>query len=229
MRVLLVQKPDLHLKRTLQAEGFFVEIAESAVEADIRVQEIDWNLVVLDLELPGRSGLRFVEEWRTSGIESPVLVLTARVAGRENVRALDAGADVLVTKPYDREELAAQIRAILRRARPADSRVIRVHDLKIDPAARSVSRGGKAIKLTRREFALLQYLAAYQGKVVSRSMMRAYLYGHGNSCPSNVIDVHIRALRRKIDGDFDLSLIETCYGEGYKLRAETSETVRDAS
>ncbi|MBI1830899.1 MAG: response regulator transcription factor [Planctomycetes bacterium] len=211
------------MKRALQEHGYFVEFAESAVEADLKVQGIDWNLVVLDLELPGRSGLRFVEEWRTIGIAAPVLALTSQQAGREKAKALDLGADVLVTKPYDREELTAQIRALLRRARPADSGVVRVHDLEIDASARSVTRAGRSIKLTRREFAILQYLAAYQGKVVSRSMIRTYLFGHGRRSRSNVVDVHIRGLRNKIDKDFDVPLIETCYGEGYKLRADAGD------
>ena len=221
MRVLLIQKPDLHLKRALLECDYIVDTAESTVEADQKIHAAEYNLVVLDLELPGRSGLKFVQEWRGSGINAPVLALVSRNAAEEKVKVLNVGADFLVTKPYERGELTAQIRALLRRVQPTENSVLAVFDLEIDVAARSVKRAGQTIKLTRREFALLHFLASNRGKVVSRSMILANLFGGDEPVTSNVVDVHIRSLRVKLDTDSSSPMILTCYGEGYMFRGET--------
>jgi DNA-binding response OmpR family regulator len=220
MRVLLIQKPDVRLKRALQEQGYLVDTAASGVEGNEAVLAGDCHLVVLDLELPGKNGLRLVEEWRRHGINAAVLVLTARDNAEEKVKALNAGADTLVAKPYDRDELVAQIRALLRRANPLDHPVLQVGDLEIDTSAREVRRAGQQIRLTRREYALLQYLASNRGKIVSRSMILANLFDSDGSITSNVVDVHIYGLRAKIDKGFDRPLIVTCYGEGYSLRSD---------
>jgi DNA-binding response OmpR family regulator len=217
-RVLLIQQADIRLIRALRQQGFAVQNCDSGVEAGTKVHKA--QCVVLDLELPGVPGLELVKEWRRDGIVAPVLVLASRHAADAKVKALDAGADALVTKPYDRAELIAQVKALLRRTGPADGPVLQVDDLEIDTETRIVRRAGQSIKLTRREYALLQYLAASRGKVVTRAMILANLYGSKHRRSSNIIDVHIYGLRTKIDKGFERPLIHTCYGEGYALRCD---------
>ena len=215
-----MQKPDFRLTQALKSQGYDVETVESGAEASQLALAGECNAVVLDLELPGKPGLRFVEQWRRNGITAPVLVLTSQHAGEHKVKALNVGADALVTKPYDRDELVAQIKALLRRTNPTDGPVLQVGDLEIDTAARAVKRAGRPIRLTRREYALLQYLASNRGKVVSRSMILANLFDREGAIRSNVVEVHIYGLRAKIDKGFKQSLIVTRYGEGYTLRGD---------
>jgi DNA-binding response OmpR family regulator len=221
LRVLLVQKPDFHLKRALRQLGYAVDTADSAVDASEVVLAANCDVVVLDLELPGIQGLRFVKEWRSKGITAPVLALSSRQAADEKVKALNVGADALLAKPYDREEVVAQVKALLRRTSPPENAVVQVGDLEIDTAARVVKRAGRTIRLTRREYALLQYLAANRGKIVSQAMILANLFQRGEEpITSNVVAVHIYGLRAKIDKGFDQPLIVTRYGEGYSLRRD---------
>jgi DNA-binding response OmpR family regulator len=223
MRVLLVEdhKPLARtLRQGLEEEGFAVDVAHDGEEADFKAQTATYDVVILDLMLPKRDGLSLLQEWRRNGLTTHVLVLTARDATEDKVKGLDAGADDYLTKPFRVEELLARLRALVRRAHHIKDPVLRVHDLEIDTAAKAVRRGGKPIKLTPREYALLHFLALHRGKVVTRSMIWEHLYDEHDENTSNVVDVYIRYLRNKIDKDFHPPLILTRWGEGYLLRGE---------
>jgi DNA-binding response OmpR family regulator len=222
VRVLLVEdhKPlAKSLKRGLEEEGFAVDIAEDGEEADYKGRTGSYDIVVLDLMLPKKDGLTLLKEWRKAGMNTHVLVLTAKDATEDKVNGLDLGADDYLTKPFQLEELMARLRALLRRSHQIKDPMIRVFDLEIDTAARNVKRAGQTVHLTPREFALLQFLAYHRGKVVTRTMIWEHLYDEYDENTSNVVDVYIRYLRTKIDKGFDPPLILTRWGEGYMLRA----------
>jgi len=172
--------------------------------------------------LPKEDGSSLLQKWRRAGIGTHVLVLTARGSTEDKVKGLDLGADDYLTKPFQLEELLARLRALIRRSHQVKDPVVRVHDLEIDTASRTVKRGGKAIKLTPKEYQLLEFLAFHPGKVVSRSMIWEHLYDEHDENTSNVVDVYIRYLRNKIDHGFEPPLILTRWGEGYMLRGEES-------
>jgi DNA-binding response OmpR family regulator len=222
VRVLLVEdhKPlAKSLKRGLEEEGFAVDIAEDGEEADYKGRTGSYDIIVLDLMLPKKDGLTLLKEWRKAGLNTHVLVLTAKDATEDKISGLDLGADDYLTKPFQLEELMARLRALLRRSHQIKDPMIRVFDLEIDTAARNVKRAGQTIHLTPREFALLQFLAYHRGKVVTRTMIWEHLYDEYDENTSNVVDVYIRYLRTKIDKGFDPPLILTRWGEGYMLRA----------
>jgi len=221
VRLLLVEdhKPLIRsLKRGLEEEGFAVDTAEDGEEGDYKAHSANYDVIILDLMLPKIDGLTLLKNWRQEGLKMHVLVLTARDATDDKVKGLDLGADDYLTKPFQLEELLARLRALVRRKHEVKDPVLRVHDLEIDTAARTVRRSGRAIHLTPREFALLQFLAYNQGKVVTRSMIWDHLYDEQDENTSNVVDVYIRYLRTKIDKDFEPPLILTRWGEGYMLR-----------
>jgi DNA-binding response OmpR family regulator len=223
VRLLLVEdhKPlSRALKRGLEEEGFAVDLAEDGEEADYKARAASYDVIVLDLMLPKKDGLSLLKEWRRDGVKTHVLCLTAKDTTEDKVRGLDLGADDYLTKPFKIEELLARLRALIRRRHQIKDPIIRVHDLEIDTAARTVRRGAGAIHLTPREYALLQFLAFHRGKVVTRSMIWEHLYDEHDENTSNVVDVYIRYLRTKIDKGFELPLILTRWGEGYVLRGE---------
>ena len=206
MRVLLVEdhKPLARsLKRGLEEEGFAVDVAEDGEEADYKGRTGSYDIIVLDLMLPKKDGLSLLKDWRKAGLNTHVLVLTAKDATEDKISGLDLGADDYLTKPFQLEELMARLRALLRRSHQIKDPMIRVFDLEIDTAARSVKRAGQTIHLTPREFALLQFLAYHRGKVVTRTMIWEHLYDEYDENTSNVVDVYIRYLRTKIDKGFD--------------------------
>jgi DNA-binding response OmpR family regulator len=223
MRVLLIEdhKPLLRaLRQGLEEEGFAVDVAADGEEGDFKGRTSEYDVIILDLMLPKVDGLTLLQNWRRDGIKTHVLVLTARGSIDDKVKGLDLGADDYLTKPFELNELIARIRALIRRRHQVKDPVLRVLDLEIDTAARTVKRGGKGIHLTPREFALLEFLAFHRGKVVSRSMIWEHLYDEQDENTSNVVDVYIRYLRNKIDKGFEPSLILTRWGEGYLLRGE---------
>lgn len=223
MRVLLVEdhKPLLKaLKRGLEEEGFAVDAAEDGEEGDYKARTANYDVIILDLMLPKIDGLTLLKEWRSRGVNTHVLVLTAKDTTDDKVAGLDLGADDYLTKPFQLEELLARLRALIRRSHQIKDPMLRVHDLEIDTAARTVKRGGQAVHLTPREYALLQFLAYHRGKVVTRSMIWEHLYDEHDENTSNVVDVYIRYLRTKIDKGHDKPLILTRWGEGYMLRGE---------
>jgi DNA-binding response OmpR family regulator len=225
VRVLLIEdhKPLVRaLRRGLEEEGFAVDTALDGEEGAYKAQTADYDVIILDLMLPKEDGLSLLQRWRRAGMKSHVLVLTARSGIEDKVRGLNLGADDYLTKPFELEELLARLRALVRRGHQVKDPVVRVHDLEIDTASRSVKRGGQSVHLTPREYALLEFLAFHRGKVVTRSMIWEHLYDEHDESTSNVVDVYIRYLRNKIDKAFDLPLILTRWGEGYMLRGDES-------
>src|SRR5262249_54796559 len=168
--------------------------------------------------LPKLDGLSVLQRWRRDGLKTHVLILTARGTMEDKVRGLDIGADDYLTKPFELEELLARLRALIRRGHEVKDPIIRVHDLEIDTATRTARRGGQPIHLTPREYALLQFLAFHQGKVVSRSMIWEHLYDEHDESTSKVVAFYTRFLRKKTDRGFAPPLILTRWGEGYLLR-----------
>jgi DNA-binding response OmpR family regulator len=226
VRVLLVEDNKQlarALRQGLEEDGFAVDSAEDGDEADQKARSTNYDAIILDLMLPKRDGLTLLRGWRGSGMKTHVLVLTARGTLDDKVKGLDTGADDYLTKPFELEELLARLRALVRRGHQVKDPVLRVHDLQIDTAARTVKRAGKSIHLTPKEYALLEFLAFHQGKVVTRSMIWEHLWDEHDESVSNVVDVYIRYLRNKIDKDFSPALILTRWGEGYMLRAEDDQ------
>jgi DNA-binding response OmpR family regulator len=223
VRILLVEdhKPMLRaIKQGLEEEGFAVDVAMDGEEGNYKAQTANYDIVILDLMLPKVDGLSLLQKWRREGMSAHVLVLTARGSIEDKVKGLDLGADDYLTKPFQWEELLARLRALIRRTHQVKDPMLRIYDLEIDTAARTVKRAGQQIHLTPREYALLQFLAYHRGKVVTRSMIWEHLYDEHDENTSNVVDVYIRYLRTKIDKGFEPALILTRWGEGYMLRGE---------
>lgn len=208
------------MERGLEEEGHGVRSCGNAQTAEEMLAAGGVDLVLLDWMLPGEPGIDALHRWRARGDVTPVIVLTARDAVEDRVAALDAGADDYVAKPFDFEELLARIRAVMRRASGRASPLLSCADLVLDPAKHRVTRAGTTVRLTAREFALLQYLLEHAGEVVSRTRIAAAVWEHDFDTFSNVVEVYIRYLRTKIDEPFGTPLIHTVRGAGYVLRAE---------
>jgi DNA-binding response OmpR family regulator len=198
-----------------------VEVAGDGVTAlDLIVDGLPYDLIVLDLMLPGLDGFAILKSARARRITTPVLVLTARENVADKVRGLDLGADDYLTKPFAFEEFLARVRALLRRGALGGGPVLRVADLSLDPATREVRRGGRRIALTAREHALLEYFMRSPGRVLTRPMLAEHVWGLDFDPESNIIDVYVGYLRRKIDGPGEARLLHTVRGAGYALRSE---------
>jgi len=208
------------IKQGLEEEGFAVDVASDGEEGNYKAKTANYDIIILDLMLPKIDGLTLLRQWRHDGMNAHVLVLTAKGSIEDKVHGLDLGADDYLTKPFQWEELLARLRALIRRGHHVKDPVLRIYDLEIDTASRTVKRGGQPIHLTPREYALLQFLAYHRGKVVSRSMIWEHLYDEHDENTSNVVDVYIRYLRTKIDKGFEPPLILTRWGEGYMLRGD---------
>jgi DNA-binding response OmpR family regulator len=206
------------MERGLSEEGFAVTACADAPAAEDAVVRGGIELVLLDWMLPGESGVELLRRWRARGDVTPVIMLTARDALEDRVAALDAGADDYLVKPFAFEELLARVRAVLRRARGSPSPLLACGDLALDPAAHRVTRAGKEIQLTPREFALLQFLLQHAGETVSRTRIAAAVWDHDFDTSSNVVEVYIRYLRAKVDEPFGSKLVHTVRGVGYVLR-----------
>ncbi len=221
MRLLLVedQLPLVRaLRQGLEEEGYAVDTATDGEEADVKARTTPYDVIILDIMLPKIDGLTLLKRWRAAEIGTHVLLLTARSSTGDKVVGLDSGADDYLPKPFELDELLARLRALVRRGHQKKDPILRVHDLVLDTAARSVTRGGKKISLTPREYALLEFLTFHAGSVVTRTMIWEHLYDEYDENTSNVVDVYIRYLRNKIDKGFELPLILTKWGEGYMLR-----------
>jgi DNA-binding response OmpR family regulator len=207
----------------LKEEGYTVDVALDGLEAERLIAANRYGCVVLDLILPGKDGLTLLREMRAAGNTTPVLCVTARDGLDDRVQGLDLGADDYLVKPFAWDELLARVRAVIRRERGHQKPKFAVGDLEIDLVSRFVSRGGKRIHLTAREFTLLQYLATRQGQVVTRTEISKHLYGQDDEASSNVVDVYIGYLRNKIDKPFGVKLIHTRRGAGYQMSAALDE------
>jgi DNA-binding response OmpR family regulator len=225
VRVLVVedeQKVAKALKEGLEGEGYEVCVEHAGEGAFFRLNTELFDIVLLDMMLPGRDGLQVLKTVRERGVETPVLVLTARDALEDRVAGLDAGADDYLVKPFAFAEVLARIRALLRRGRASEPTHLAMADLDMDLMARKVTRAGRVIDLTVREFELLEYLLRYDGQVVSRGTLARDVWKEtSRSTPlDNVIDVHIARLRRKVDAEHPVKLIHTVRGVGFMLREE---------
>ena len=223
MRVLVVedeQKVAKALKEGLEGESFDVIVAPTGEDAFFRVNTEKFDLILLDLMLPGRDGLQILTTIRKRGLETPVLLLTARDSLEDRVTGLNSGADDYLIKPFAFEELLARIRALLRRGRTVEMLRFGIADLDLDIVTRKVTRGGRPVDLTGREFELLEYLMRHEGQVVMRDMLARDVWKEtARGTPlNNVIDVHIARLRRKVDVEPFEKLIHTVRGVGFMLK-----------
>jgi two-component system response regulator MprA len=219
-RVLVVEDDEAIadvLRRSLRAEGHEVRSAADGVEALTEAQQFVPDLVILDLGLPRLDGVEVCRRLRAEG-DVPILILTARTGTDDRVEGLDSGADDYLVKPFERQELLARIRALLRRRPPRGSASLVVGDLTLNPDSREVRRGEREIELTNREFELLEYLAHNQKLVVSRERLLEEVWGYDPTDETNTIDVFISNLRRKLEGGGEERLLHTKRGAGYVLR-----------
>jgi two-component system, OmpR family, copper resistance phosphate regulon response regulator CusR len=220
MRILVVEdekKLAAFLKKGLAQEGFAVEVAHAGEEALQKIQDDPCDLVILDVNLPDRDGLSVLKRLRALGHATPVLMLTARDSLDDKVKGLESGANDYLTKPFAFRELIARIRVLLRPPQSATDK-LSAGDLSLDLLARRASRGDQTIDLTNKEFALLELLLRHVGRPVSRARLWAHAWDNAlDDLDSNVLDVHIGRLRRKIDDSQKVRLIQTVHGTGYKI------------
>jgi len=225
MRVLLVEDDERivdFVQRGLKAEGYVVEVARSGMEAIAMGTQGKFQVIILDLGLPDLNGRQICESLRNTGVSTPILMLTARDTVQDKVTGLRSGADDYMTKPFAFEELLARIEALMRRRNgeiKPETKELQVADLVLDGETHKVRRGEIFIDLTPKEFALLECFMRMPGKVLSRTRILEQVWGYSADPLTNVVDVYIRQLRRKIDDDYELKLLKTVRGFGYKLDA----------
>ena len=224
MRILLAEDDRAisgAVKKRLTAEGYAVDVCENGRDAYDYMQAAAYDVVLMDIMMPGEDGLSVVRRARAQGMDTPILFLTARDSVDDRVTGLDAGGDDYLVKPFALSELLARIRVLARRGgtRRAAS-AIDVGDLHVDTASRQVTRAGRRIALTAREYALLEILATHRDTVLSRDQIGEKLFSYDYMGASNMVDVYIRYLRRKIDDGYDVKLIKTVRGVGYVLRED---------
>jgi two-component system, OmpR family, copper resistance phosphate regulon response regulator CusR len=225
VRILLVEDEARvagFIARGLREESYAVDVAADGEQALYAASVNPYDLVILDVMLPVKDGYAVCRELRAAGYRGPVLMLTARDAVDDRVAGLDSGADDYLTKPFDFKELLARLRALLRRSTQLRPPVARVADLVLDTASHTVERGGKAVPLTAKEYALLEYLVLNEGRVVGREQIAQHVWDEMFDPFSNLIDVYVKRLRDKLDAGGGRRLIHTRRGEGYILTAEAS-------
>jgi len=219
MRALIVEddrKVAAFIQSGLEQEGWAVDVLHDGRDAGPQVQVVEYDAVVLDLMLPGRSGFQVLRDIKSRRALVPVLILTARDSVEERVTGLDSGADDYMVKPFALAELSARLRALLRRGAPREN-VLRVAGLEVDTVRRTVRRDGHAIELKPKEYALLEFLMRHSGRPLTRSMIVEHVWDIHFDSVSNVVEVHINSLRNKIDRGFSTPLIQTVRGVGYML------------
>lgn len=222
MRILAVEderRIAAFLKRGLEEESYAVDVAYDGVEALDWAAAVDYDLIVLDILLPRKDGIQVCRELRDRGNSVPILMLTARDTIGDRVRGLDSGADDYLVKPFAFQELLARVRALLRRSGTVRTSHLRVGDLALDTLTRRASRGGQVVELTNREYALLEFLMRHPGQALSRTQIVEHVWNYDFFTTSNVVDVYVGYLRRKIDREYEVKLIKTVRGVGYKIEA----------
>jgi two-component system copper resistance phosphate regulon response regulator CusR len=222
MRILLVED-DRRIARFvakgLREQSYAVDVTDNGDDASYKLSLNDYDAVILDVMIPGRDGFEVCRDLRASGSAVPVIMLTARDTVNDRVTGLDSGADDYLTKPFAVTELLARLRALLRRGHVVRPATISIADLVLDTGAQRATRNGRALALTTKEYALLEYLAREQGRVVGRAEIAEHVWDENFDPMTNLIDVHINRLRRKVDNDFAVKLIHTRRGAGYMLAA----------
>jgi len=220
MRVLLVEDETRiaeFITRGLSEQGHAVDVASDGDEALHWADIADFDLILLDVMLPGRDGFGVCRTLRARGLQTPILMLTARDAVEDRVKGLDSGADDYLVKPFAFAELLARLRALVRRQPQVLGRVLEVGDLKLDTTTLEVSRQGESISLTTKERRLLEYLMRHPNQVLTRTMISEHVWNYDFDNATNVIDVHIRNVRRKVDDPFAVKLVQTVCGAGYRI------------
>lgn len=223
MRILIVEDDAAlasFLRKGLEAEHHAVDIANDGEQGRTMALEFDYDLVVLDLNLPGVDGLSILKSVRQRKTSLPVMILTARSRVEDRVQCLDTGADDYLVKPFSFLELSARARALLRRSHLPSESVLKVRDLSLDRVQRKVERAGRQIELTTKEFALLEYLMRNAGRRLTRPMIIEHVWNMNFDSTTNVVDVYINYLRRKVDDGFSPALIHTVRGVGYQISPE---------
>ncbi len=226
MRILVVEdEPDLNqiLAVKLQSEGYVTDSCLDGADALFYLDSAEYDAVILDIMLPKVDGLEVLRRLRAKQNRTPVLLLTARDAVSDRVKGLDSGADDYLVKPFAFEELMARIRVMTRKTAGSATNVYTAADLRVDCGSRTVTRGGKSIPLSSKEFAILEYLIRNKGKVLSRERIENHIWNFDYAGGSNVIDVYIRYLRKKIDDGYPNRLLHTVRGAGYVLREDEQE------
>ena len=226
MRILVVEdEKNLNrvLKKQLEKQGYSVDACLDGLEAKDYMDMTEYDVIILDIMLPGMDGLQLLKMAREKDLPSQIIMLTARDSIEDRVKGLDMGADDYLTKPFAFEELLARIRMLVRKKSGNKTNVYRAADLELDTSAMTVTRGGQQIMLTAREFAVLRYLMANKGIVLSREKIEEHLFDYDYDGASNVVDVYIRYLRKKVDEGFDEKLIHTVRGTGYVLKDNSQE------
>jgi heavy metal response regulator len=221
MKILLVEdnrRLSNSLKLSLIDNGYAVDVAYDGIEGQDLAKKISYDIIILDVMLPKRDGWQVCQELRKQKMNTPVLILTARDAVEDRVKSYESGADDYLVKPFAIDELLARLRRLLRKDSADRGRVYSIADLCLDPSAHDVTRNGRHINLTAREFALLEYLMRNPNRLITRSMAENHVWSYEYDGTSNVVDVFIRRLRRKIDDPFEPKLIETVRGDGYRIR-----------
>ncbi|HXH72758.1 MAG TPA: heavy metal response regulator transcription factor [Mariprofundaceae bacterium] len=223
MKILVVEDEERvahFIQKGLKEEGHAVDMSYDGEDGEFLAEVNEYDLIILDLMLPKKSGITVCRELRDRGVATPILMLTARDSVEDKVRGLDAGADDYMAKPFAFEELLARVRALLRRRSESKTPTLKIADLELDPISRRVTRGGKPIRLTTKEYALLEYLLRNPRKVLSRTLIGEHVWDMNFDPESNVIDVYVSHLRSKVDKGFDIALIHTLRGQGYILTDE---------
>ena len=221
MKVLVIEDDPTvgnFVRRGLEEQRWGVQLVADGEEGERLATSDAYDVVILDMRLPGKSGMDVLNSLRARGFERPVLVLTAQDAVDAKVNALRAGADDYVTKPFAFEELLARVEALARRPRTLASQVLRVRDLELNRDTREVRRGGELIDVTPKEFTVLEYLMRHHGRVMSRTLITEYAWGYHFDPGTNIVDVVINHLRKKVDARGDKKLIHTVRGVGYSIR-----------
>jgi two-component system copper resistance phosphate regulon response regulator CusR len=232
MRILIVEDETVAasvLAKGLREHAYAVDVAGDAETAFEMATVNDYDLLIVDILLPGADGLELCGRLRAADVTVPILILTARGEPDQRVEGLDAGADDYLAKPYHFAELLARVRALLRRGPALTPLIVELDDLRIDTRARRVERGGRPIQLTSKEYALLEYLARRRGSVVGRAEIAEHVWDDSYDPMSNLIEVYIQRLRRKVDTGSAVKLIHTQRGAGYTLDLSASDTVADAA